>query len=613
MRLRNLTLKRKLTGIIFVTSLSVLFVTCLMFLYYEVHSYRQSVARSLVAMADIIAANSSEILIFNDQKLAGQILSDLQVEPAITAGALYDNNGKLFAMYPANASAADFPPSNDRDGIHFQGQFLILYTPINEGQTRVGTLYLKSNLNLREHLKVYAVVLLIILFGSAAVALLLSGFFQQQISQPLLELSNVAKAISDRKDFSVRAKKTSEDELGDLTDAFNSMLNQIQKSHEETLAASRAKDDFLAALSHELRTPLNPVLLIASDAAANLELPARTRVDFEMIRRNVELEARLIDDLLDLTRITRGKLALEQQSVDVHSVLREAVSTVSADVEKKQIQLEIELRAQKCVVTGDSVRLQQIFWNVIKNAVKFTPEHGKITVNSFADAETVTVKITDTGIGIKAEELSLVFNAFSQGDHANGGGSHRFGGLGLGLAISRMLVEMHHGSIRAESAGTGKGATFIIELPLAQSPVPAAQTIKPLPSPVSVPPTPPVRPLSILLVEDHDPTRQALTQLLRQRHYDVGSAASLAEARALIRERKEKFDLLVSDIGLPDGNGYDLMIEMRRSDPAIRGIALTGYGMEQDLAHSASAGYAVHLTKPVTMESLDRALKNLLA
>ncbi|HEY3760589.1 MAG TPA: ATP-binding protein [Verrucomicrobiae bacterium] len=612
MQLRKLTLKRKLTGIIFVTSLSVLFVTCLMFLYYEVHSYRQSVARNLVAMADIISANSSEILIFNDQKLAGQILSDLQVEPAITAGALYDSKGKLFAMYPASASAADFPPSNDRDGIHFQGQFLVLYTPINEGQARVGTLYLKSNLNLREHLKVYALVLLVILFGSAAVALLLSGFFQQQISRPLTELSSVAKAITNRKDFSVRAKKISEDELGDLTDAFNSMLNQIQKSHEETLAASRAKDDFLAALSHELRTPLNPVLLIASDAAANQELPARTRVDFEMIRRNVELEARLIDDLLDLTRITRGKLTLEQQSVDAHDVLREAVSTVSADAEKKQIQFEFALHAKKCVVKGDPVRLQQIFWNVIKNAVKFTPEHGRITVKSFADDSMVTVKITDTGIGIKPDELARVFNAFSQGDHANGGGSHRFGGLGLGLAISRMLVEMHHGSIRAESAGPGLGATFTVELPLTQSPAPAAQTAKTLPSPVVAPAPAPARLLSILLVEDHDPTREALSKLLRHRHYHVDSAASLAEARTLINERKGKFDVLVSDIGLPDGNGYDLMKEIRRNTPGIRGIALTGYGMEQDLEHSMNAGYAVHLTKPVTMESLDRALKELL-
>ncbi len=610
MQFGNLTLKRKLTGIIFLTSLLVLLLTCLMLLYYEIHTYRQTVARNLSTLADIIAANSSEILIFNDQKLARQILSDLQVEPEITAAALYDNTGKLFAMYPAHAPMEDFPASVPSDGIHFQGAFLTLYTPIIQDQSRVGTLYLKSNLNLKQHLKVYALALLAILAGSGAVAWLLSIFFQRQISQPLLQLANVAKAISHRKDYSVRAPKTSEDELGDLTDAFNSMLGQIQASHEETLAASRAKDDFLAALSHELRTPLNPILLLASDAAVKAGLPPGIRADFEMIRRNVELEARLIDDLLDLTRITRGKLALELQLVDVHEVLREAVATVSADAEKKRIEVIVDLRADKHVVRADAVRLQQIFWNVIKNAVKFTPEEGRITVKTFGKNTMVAVKVIDTGIGIKAAELAGVFDAFSQGEHANGGGSHRFGGLGLGLAISRMLVEMHHGSIHAGSAGAGKGATFIIELPLVQLPIGA---VAPSKTPSTPPPPLPgknaAQPLSILLVEDHGPTRTTLAQLLRHRNYVVATAASLAEARSIACANHKKFDLLISDIGLPDGNGYDLMVEIRRSHPQIHGIALTGYGMEQDLARSQSAGFAIHLTKPVGMESLEKALK----
>ncbi|HEY1661522.1 MAG TPA: ATP-binding protein [Verrucomicrobiae bacterium] len=610
MQFQKLTLKRKLTGIIFLTSLSALFLTCLMLLYYEVISYRQTVARNLSTMADIIAANSSEILIFNDQKLAGQILSDLQVEPEITVAALYDVNGKLFATYPSGAPARDFPSTGHIDGVHFQSGFLTLYTPIYQGQSRVGTLYLKSNLHLKEHLKVYALVLLVILAGAGGVAWLLSIFFQRQISQPLLQLADVAKAISNRKDFSVRAVKTSEDELGDLTDAFNSMLHQIQQSHEETLAASRAKDDFLAALSHELRTPLNPVLLLASDAAVNSRLPPAIRADFEMIRRNVELEARLIDDLLDLTRITRGKLALELKLVDLHDVLREAALTVSGDAREKHIELVLDLRAEKTVVLADAVRLEQIFWNVVKNAVKFTPENGKITVKSFGKNDTAVVKVIDTGIGIKPGELAHVFDAFSQGEHANGGGSHRFGGLGLGLAISRMLVELHHGSIHAESAGSGKGATFIIELPLAKSPVNAEPIPKVSPTqPPLVPESNAMRPLSILLVEDHGPTRTTLAQLLRHRNYEVTTAASLTEARLLAAADHKIFDLLISDIGLPDGSGYDLMMEMRQSHPGIHGIALTGYGMEQDLARSQSAGFAIHLTKPVGIESLEKALK----
>ena len=611
MQFRNVTLKRKLTGIIFLTSLSVLFLTCLMLLSYEIHSYRQAVARNMSTLADVIAANSSEILIFNDQKLARDILSDLQVEPEITAAALYDSNGKLFATYPATMKTPDFPVVVGANGVRIKGEYLTLYTPIFQSQMRVGTLYLKGNLKLKEHLKVYTVVLLIVLAGSGAVAWLLSIYFQRQISEPLLALANVAKAISVRKDFSVRAPQTSGGELGVLTDAFNSMLNQIEKSHEETLAASRAKDDFLAALSHELRTPLSPVLLAASDAAGDAGLSAETRAEFEMIRRNVELEARLIDDLLDLTRISRGKLALDRVGINVHDVLREAVGTVRADAERKQIELALDFGATESVVVGDSVRLQQVFWNVLKNAVKFTAEGGKITVKTFTQDRAMVVKVIDTGIGLNAGEIARVFDAFSQGDHAAGGGSHRFGGLGLGLAISRMLMEMHKGTIRAESAGPGRGSTFIIELPLAP-PVAGADA-----APVGVPPEksltdeaaePRGKSVSILLVEDHEPTRATLAKLLRRRDYQVATAGTVAEARAAAGGNGKKFDLLITDIGLPDGNGYELMVELRRHFKGLKGIALTGYGMEQDLARSEAAGFAEHLTKPVRMESLEKAL-----
>ena len=460
-----------------------------------------------------------------------------------------------------------------------------------------------------------ALVLFLILAGSGIVALFLSNFFQRQISEPLLDLADVAKTVSKRKDFSVRAVKTSGDEVGDLTEAFNSMLDQIQASHsalkqahEETLAASRAKDDFLAALSHELRTPLNPVLLVASDAANNLQLPEQTRADFEMIRRNVELEARLIDDLLDLTRITRGKLLLDRHPLDAHDVLQEAIATVRADAEKKQITLATDLHAGEHAVFGDSVRLQQVFWNVLKNAVKFTPEGGKITVKTFAKDDALFVEIIDTGIGMNSEELKRVFDAFAQGDHAEGG-SHRFGGLGLGLAISRMLVELHSGFIHAASEGQGQGATFLIQLPLAQTAKEnGASPSAKKPGRISISAAaakPDAESLRILLVEDHEPTRAALTHLLARRRYEVASAASLSEARSVAD--KQNFDILISDIGLPDGNGYDLMVEFRERY-GLKGIALTGYGMEQDIVRSQKSGFVAHLTKPVRMESLDNAL-----
>ncbi|HEX2854864.1 MAG TPA: PAS domain S-box protein [Opitutaceae bacterium] len=232
--------------------------------------------------------------------------------------------------------------------------------------------------------------------------------------------------------------------------------------------ANKAKDDFLATLSHELRNPLNPVLLIASEAAQNPGLAPDIRADFEMIQRNVELEARLIDDLLDLTRITRRKMSLDMRPVEIHGILHEAIATVRRDAEGKTIVISSTFNAAKTRVMGDAVRLQQIFWNVLRNAVKFTPDKGRVTIHTFNPDKSgdMHIEVTDTGIGMTSEEIARIFEAFSQGDHATSSGSHKFGGLGLGLAIAHYLVRMHGGRIHAKSAGANRGSTFVIELPL---------------------------------------------------------------------------------------------------------------------------------------------------
>ena len=250
----------------------------------------------------------------------------------------------------------------------------------------------------------------------------------------------------------------------DITDRKNNE-EELLKSLNREKATSRAKDDFLAALSHELRTPLNPALLIASDAAKNRELPPGIRANFETIRKNIESEARLIDDLLDLARIGCGKLSLETVILDANVVLREVIKAIKPEAGKKQIRLTPKLKARCSHVRADAVRLQQVFWNVLKNAVKYTPDGGAIVVEtSTASGERVLiVKISDTGIGIPREELKHIFDAFSQGDHAV---AHRLGGLGLGLAISQKIIELHSGCIHADSKGPGQGAIFTIELPL---------------------------------------------------------------------------------------------------------------------------------------------------
>jgi signal transduction histidine kinase len=389
----------------------------------------------------------------------------------------------------------------------------------------------------------------------------------------------------------------------------------LRESEAQALAASRAKDDFLAALSHELRTPLNPVLLLATDAANNPQLPEAVRADFATIAKNVALEARLIDDMLDVTQIAHGKVALELQPFDVHASLQEALAMVREEIDQKQIGVTLKLGAARRAVLGDDVRLKQVFWNVLRNAAKFTPVAGRITIETAIPAATgeLVVAVTDTGIGMTAAELERIFEAFSQGDHATPGSPRRFGGMGLGLAISRRMVEMHSGSITAMSDGPNRGTTFQIRLPLLAAPQdssPRDEARWPA-APAAPPPAVPrksrrrIIPRRILLVEDHKPTSLVLRHLLTRRNYAVVATASLAEARAVAN--RENFELLISDIGLPDGTGYELMAELHGRHGLV-GIALTGYGMEEDISRSQAAGFVAHLTKPITVDALDGAL-----
>jgi PAS domain S-box-containing protein len=385
---------------------------------------------------------------------------------------------------------------------------------------------------------------------------------------------------------------------------------ELNEAHAKAVAANRAKDDFLAALSHELRTPLNPVLLIASEAAANASLPDAVRADFEAIRTNVELEARLIDDLLDLSKIANGKLQLKMGTHDLRDILRQAVETVGADAEAKQQMVTVSPGTTPLAVSGDPVRLQQVLWNVLKNAVKFTPAKGRITISTRINTlrSCAVIEIADTGVGIAPDELEKIFDAFAQAKGTSNN-IHRFGGLGLGLTISRMITELHRGTIRARSEGPGTGATFVVELPLARiddgmqrfgaedGSADEHGTAK----------QPSLSKLRVLLIEDHAPSRQALSRLLTRRGYDVVSAGSMEEARRIIA--RERLAFAISDIGLPDGDGVELIRELK-TKYGLSSIALTGYGMDDDIIRCREAGAVAHLTKPVSSAALEQALSS---
>jgi PAS domain S-box-containing protein len=439
-------------------------------------------------------------------------------------------------------------------------------------------------------------------------------------------------------------------QLTDITDRKRLELERIDLLERERTArtqaewANHAKDQFLAVLSHELRTPLTPILATVSAMLAEPGTPPEYRSVFELARWGIELESRLIGDLLDMTEITRGRLRLQPETTDVHVLIHRALEICREEINAAGPEVVVDLSAAHHHVHADPARLVQVFWNLIKNAVKFSPHRGTLTIHTWNDPgrrsgagpaaagttigngdgvvddsdndnddsdndddgrlPNLVVAISDTGVGIDPEVLPRIFEPFTQGE---AGWVRRFGGMGLGLAISRSVLEAHGGRIEAASPGKDQGATLTVTLGTVAEPAPAAL-------PVSVPPQAavavarqagsdpsPPRALKILLVEDDGPTLRVMTRLLGKPPYVVRAANTLALALEIAGA--EDFDLIISDIGLPDGSGLELMRQIR-DRYASRGIALSGYGMEEDIRKSREAGFVAHLTKPVDFQKL---------
>ncbi len=376
------------------------------------------------------------------------------------------------------------------------------------------------------------------------------------------------------------------------------LYHEARSNNDALRVAGAAKDDFLAMLSHELRTPLSPVLSIVSATLGDASLSADLRETFAMIQRNVQLEARLIDDLLDLTQIASGRLAVEKQPVDAHSCIEAALDICQIGFEEKKIAVHTELAASQPTVLGEFARLTQVFWNLLKNAIKFSGPQGEVRISTGNDGDALIVEIRDAGAGIEPERLAGIFGAFGPIKPAP-----TATGLGLGLAITRAIVEAHGGHIRATSDGKGQGALFRICLPTT-----AATTLPAKASPAES--GAPFRGKTILVVEDHEDTRRVLSRALRRKGYGVTVAGSVEAA--VEQFTGSRADLVICDIGLPDGTGWDLMEKLRPHGP-VRAIAVSGYGMTHDVEKSREVGFLEHLTKPLDFPRLEQLIREILA
>lgn len=397
-----------------------------------------------------------------------------------------------------------------------------------------------------------------------------------------------------------REVRASLEELNrDLQRRVDERTIELVRRNEELAEANRAKDIFLATLSHELRTPLTPVLGWVNLLKTGALDPASVQQALDTIERNARLQARLVDDLLDISRIVTGKLQLEHEHVDLKVVVEAAIDTMRGQAAQRQVELNVTIPETPIVVQGSSVRLEQIVLNLLSNAIKFTETGGRVHLRVEKSNNEVSIVVEDTGMGITPEFLPHVFDSFRQAD---GSTTRQHGGLGLGLAIVKALAKAHRGNVRAESDGIGHGARFTFTLPCETQDYDERE-VRAYESPSLL--------KSVLVVEDSPDTLLLLNVLFEKRGCRVLAAESATEALELAT--RETPDIIISDIGMPDMNGYDLLSSLRRLPGMenVPALAITGYAMEEDRERALAAGFTEHIAKPVDPDKLFELVEKL--
>jgi signal transduction histidine kinase/CheY-like chemotaxis protein len=428
----------------------------------------------------------------------------------------------------------------------------------------------------------------------------MSTLLRRVISEPIDALALTAHDVTSRNDYSLRAAKTSGDELGVLVDAFNAMLAQIEHAEKDRAGllarereANRLKDEFLMTLSHELRTPLNAILGWTRMLISHVVPADGVDKALQKIERNAQAQARLVEDLLEISRFTTGKFRLERARVDLVAVANQAVETLRPDAEARRIVIDRQFEVTTAPVIGDVDRLQQVIWNLLSNAIKFSPYDKRVVVTLRGDGDSVELSVRDSGVGIDPAFLPFVFEPFRQADAST---TRSHAGLGLGLSIVRRIVELHGGRVVADSEGPGKGATFTIRLPAiaATAAIAAAQ-----PADGGSAARGDLSGVRVLIVDDDADTRELVITALGAAGAQMHQAPDGRQALHMVRDLAP--DVLISDIAMPGYDGFALLSELRatygRAVPRIT-IALTAQATPADREHALSAGFDRHVSKP---------------
>jgi two-component system, sensor histidine kinase len=630
------SVRGKLMRIVVLTTAIALLAAGVGMLSHDLSVYRESWVSDLDTQASILATSTSSALVGDDPRVADRYVAALQVRPAVQVAALYAANGELYSSYVRPGQPG--PPLQLQAVLRaakILGGDVELVQPVFQNGERVGTILLRAHHDMWGRAQAYFGIFSLVTLMSMLVALALSTALQKVITEPLDAMAAVARHVVSRRDYSLRANKTTDDEIGVVVEAFNSMLDEVQsraraleqsnvaltsevrirQSAEVALAranarlestmealreADRRKDEFLATLAHELRNPLAPVM----HAVKLMEMPAadepQRQWGREVIARQVQRMALLLDDLLDVSRITRGRLELRKDYVDLQSLIGSAVETARPLIDAKQHTLTIDLPPEPIELEVDPLRLSQALSNLLTNAAKYTDAHGQIRLSVLQDAQGLAIRVTDNGIGIDATVIQGLFAMFSQVDSAI---DRAEGGLGIGLALVKGLVGLHGGTVEAASAGLGFGSEFTIRLPRLVLVERRAAGGNAVATVASLGPR-----CKVVVADDNRDAADSLKLLLELSGYQTFAAYNGQEALDLgARERPGAF---VLDVGMPDMTGYEVARRIRQQawGRHVLLVAVTGWGQQDDKEKAKAAGFDEHFTKPVTPEQVEAVL-----